>query len=294
MTSGFGLVEERIAHQLETVSRGLLMTSPSKSFRYLTLDIETDVDTELEERWGFPSILPTEAFIEPGAVTKKTVDGVKEYLGTFDPMAVNPEWVAQVISAENGREKPRKQVIDVLTKAATNRADTIARFPLDPQLGRILTVAWAIDDNPVEGMVAGDNERDALMVLWDLLAGARWIVGWKVINFDLRFIFGRTVQNRLSPTRSISMRKFGNPDVIDLKVAVWGNDTGVKGLKQTARHFGIAIPAGDADGSKIGQMTIEEVLEYNKSDVAVTRALHELVGGMYDLAPVEYEDEIPF
>lgn len=298
MTSGFGLMEERIARRLETV-RGLLMeTSPSKSFNYLYFDIETTVDTEIEERWGFPPVLPEEAFITPGSVIKNSIDGVKEELAKHDPLAINQEWLAQVWDAEMSKgEKARKGVLSELSKLMGYRSNVISKFALDPQLARIASVAYAIDDKPVKSIVGGDNEYDLLLVLWDLMAGARYLVGWKIVNFDLRMVFGRSIQQMIRPTRHIDMRKYNNPDVIDLKVAIWGNDVGVKGLKQTAQHFGIDIPAGaNVDGSQVALMSTEELLAYNESDTEITRELHLMAAGMYGLDPVEYpsEEDIPF
>ncbi|KPJ88515.1 MAG: hypothetical protein AMJ53_16740 [Gammaproteobacteria bacterium SG8_11] len=192
-------------------------------------------------------------------------------------------------------EKARKGVLSELSKLMGYRSSVISKFALDPQLARIASVAYAIDDRPVQSIVGGDNEYDLLLVLWDLIARARYLVGWKIVNFDLRVVFGRSIQQMIRPTRRIDMRKYKNPDVIDLKVAIWGNDVGVKGLKQTAMHFGIDIPAGaDVDGSQVALMSTEELLAYNESDVEITRELHLMAAGMYGLVPVRYEDEIPF
>jgi hypothetical protein len=267
----------------------------SCSFKHLYLDVETTVDLEIGDRWGFPAILPEDAFIEPGAVVAKTIDGVKTYLADFDPLAVNPEWATRVWDAESAREKPRAKVLEVASKLVSHRSNVIGRFPLDPQLCKVASIAYAIDDSPVQSIAGGSNERDLLMITWDLIAGAQYLVGWKIIGFDLPVIFGRSIQRGVGATRPISMRKYGNPDVIDLKLAIWQKGTGVKGLKQTAQHFGIDIPAGaDVDGSQVPMMTIEQLLDYNESDVEITRRLHLMVAGMYDLEAVLPEDELPF
>jgi hypothetical protein len=277
------------------------MDKTAKSFKHLYLDVETTVDFDLEERWGFPAILPESAFKPPEEVAAMTVDGVKTYLAEFDPLAINPEWGTKVWDAENAKaKKARSTVLDRVHKAIGHRDSIIGRFPLDPQLCRIASIAYAIDDDPVQSLIGGNGERDLLMVTWDLMSGAQYLVGWKIIGFDLPVIFGRSLQQGLKATRPISMRKYGNPDVIDLKLAIWQKDTGVKGLKQTARHFGIDIPAGaDVDGSQVGLMTIDQLLAYNESDVEVTRNLHWLAAGMYGLEPVAppeitAEDERPF
>lgn len=265
--------------------------------QYLYLDLETDLDENIADRWSLPPIIPVEKMPKPQGVISGTVADVTATLGGYDAMALHPDWVTSVWEAEKAG-KDRAGVLKVISTVFHKRDDYIKRLPLDPQLCSIVSAGVALDDKPALALLKGDeiSEAHLLRMVWDYVAAANIIVGWKVINFDLRVLVMRSIQLSVKPTRALDLRKWGNPHAIDLKIELWGNDTGVKGLKETAMHFGIKIPAGDMDGSMVWSYTPEQLREYQLSDVIITRKIHLAVAGFLSSVPPIFhpDNEAPF
>ena len=268
-----------------------------KQYRHLYLDFETDIDEELADRWSLPPIIPIDQMPDIKELLKGSVADVSASLKAYNEMALSPDWLASMWDAETA-SKDRAGVLKVISSAQGARDNYIRRIPLDPQLCSVVSAGIAVDDNAVEVLLRGDtyNEAHILRIVWDYINATDYIVGWKVINFDLRVLLMRSIQNSVRPTRSLDLRKWGNTHALDLKIALWGNDVNVKGLKETARHFGIDIPAGDMDGSMVWSYTPEQLIEYQESDVLITRAIHRRVAGYLEsVPPISYlDDEVPF
>ena len=66
-----------------------------------------------------------------------------------------------------------------------------------------------------------------------------------------------------------------------------GAVTVTRGLKQVARLYGIPNGCPDVDGSKVKDLTPDELTAYQTSDVRLVIALHERMNGVYFIAQVK-------
>lgn len=147
-------------------------------------------------------------------------------------------------------------------------------------LMRVLNLA----EKEVQGAVVYDRmpEQEALKLIWNILDDQAFspIVGYNVLGLDLPVIFARSILLGVEATRAIDMRRYGNPDVIDLMVARFPSGRR-KSLKTLAAQYGIEVPCPDVDGGDVFGMSPEERAEYVRRDVIVTRALYQRFRGYF-------------
>lgn len=147
-------------------------------------------------------------------------------------------------------------------------------------LMRVLNLA----EKEVQGAVVYDRmpEQEALKLIWNILDDQAFspIVGYNVLGLDLPVIFARSILLGVEATKVIDMRRYGNPDVIDLMVARFPSGRR-KSLKTLAAQYGIEVPCPDVDGGDVFGMSPEERAEYVRRDVIVTRALYQRFRGYF-------------
>lgn len=170
--------------------------------------------------------------------------------------------------------------------------------------GRIVCLAYAIDDEPV-GCLTGD-ERDILAKFWDMAKTTELFIGHNIIEFDLKFIYQRSIVLKVKPTKDLSFARYRH-DVIFDTMCEWGK-WGKNGdsLDVLAHALGIPSSKEDLDGSKVWpyyqEGKIDEICEYCKRDVAVNREVYKRMVFEGELEPkqavppavVERSEDEPF
>jgi predicted PolB exonuclease-like 3'-5' exonuclease len=159
----------------------------------------------------------------------------------------------------------------------------------DGGFGRILCIAYAIDDGPLEVICYPDDERHTLFDFWKVAAKVDGFVGHNVMEFDLRFIYQRCVKFKLKPSwdmfpknaydpRALSFARYRSQPIFDTmkEWTKWGQNH--VGLEHIALALGIPTPKDGIDGSQVFDFykagKIKEICEYCKRDVEVTRAVY--------------------
>jgi hypothetical protein len=248
------------------------------------IDIETVPDDTRRHLWDLPE--EPEVYPWPSTLIAGTVSDVRGFLDEY-ALSLPQDYLDVIEVAEEQRSRgPRKGVRKALAKARRAEADLHKELSLDPERCRIAALGYAVGDGEVQGIAVGERmpEDELLQVVWNILQTG-WennspIVGYNVIAFDLPVILARSILLGVTPTRSIDLRKYGNPDVVDLMIARFPSGR-AKPLKTLAEQYGIEIPCPDVDGSDVLAMTPAERAEYVQSDVVVTRALHRRFRGYF-------------
>lgn len=248
------------------------------------LDIETVPDDTRRHLWDLPE--EPAVYPLPSSLIQGTVADVGDFLGEY-ALALPPAYLAAIEVAEEQRSRgPRKGVRGALAKAHKAEADLNKTLSLDPERCRIAALGYAVGDGEVQGIAVDEQmpEDELLRLVWNILKRG-WkanspIVGYNVIAFDLPVIMVRSILLGVTPTRSVDLRKYGNPDMVDLMVARFPSGRR-KSLKTLAEQYDIEAPCPDKDGSDVLAMTPAERTEYVKSDVVVTRALHRRFRGYF-------------
>jgi 3'-5' exonuclease len=160
-----------------------------------------------------------------------------------------------------------------------DETEAIKRLSLSAATARILCLAYAFEppvDSPVS-VLTGD-EREIIQSFWKLAAETNLFVGHNLFDFDLRFIYQRSVIHQIKPSREIPFARFRNSPIFDTmqEWSKWGREHA--SLDLLSRTLGIASPKECLDGSKVypyyraGKLT--EICEYCKCDVDTVRKVY--------------------
>jgi len=161
----------------------------------------------------------------------------------------------------------------------------------DGSFGRILCIAYAIDDSPVEVLDGSKDEAGMLEKFWKIVdsistpaRNPQWpdygvqFIGHNVMDFDLRFIYQRSIVNRIKPAYNLNFARYRDYPVYDTmkEWSKWG--VGNIGLEHIALALGIPTPKDGIDGSQVYDFykagKTEDICEYCKRDVECTREVY--------------------
>lgn len=140
-------------------------------------------------------------------------------------------------------QKPRILVVDIETlpaekgdavsdepRSKLNFKDDHAKTALNGDFGRILCIGYADEDRfgaLRRGVLGWDRERDQfscderqlLTEFWRLMRGFRpavdRIVGHNLFDFDLKFIYKRSIVHGVPPTVELSFARYRNQPLFD-------------------------------------------------------------------------------
>lgn len=148
----------------------------------------------------------------------------------------------------------------------------------DGSFGRILVAAYAIDDNPVEALCEVENEAELLKDFWKLASDVDLFVGHNIIDFDMRFIYQRSMVHNIKPSRNLNFARYRDNPMYDTmrEWTHWGG--GSIGLEHIAMAMDLPSPKDGIDGSQVYDFfkkgKIDEIVEYCKRDVETTRSVY--------------------
>lgn len=145
------------------------------------------------------------------------------------------------------------------------------------EFGRILCISCAIDDQPAEAL-SGD-EAEILRKFWAIAKDAHLFVGHNIMEFDLRFIYKRSVILGVRPSRELSFARYRSEPIFDT-MKEW-EKWGAQGcsLHRLSIALGIASPKEEGiDGSKVYDYylagKVDDICKYCNRDVEATRKVY--------------------
>jgi predicted PolB exonuclease-like 3'-5' exonuclease len=165
------------------------------------------------------------------------------------------------------------------TQLQLDEAEVIKRLSLSAATARILCLAYALEppaDSPVS--VLGGDERNILQGFWKLATKTNLFVGHNLLDFDLRFIYQRSVIHQIKPSREIPFARFRNEPVFDTmhEWSKWGREH--VSLDLLARALSIPSPKENLDGSKVYPYfragRLPEICDYCSRDVETVRQVY--------------------
>lgn len=165
--------------------------------------------------------------------------------------------------------------------------DFLRGTSFDGSFGRVLCICLAVNDDPVKCYCNPLDERKTIEQFWKVAGQCDLFVGHNVLDFDLRFIWQRSIVLGVRPTwqdtdkksrRYLSFGRYSGRPVFDTmhEWVKWGRDS--IGLEHVALSLGLPTPKGDIDGSKVWDYyregKIKEICEYCTRDVETTRMVY--------------------
>jgi len=156
--------------------------------------------------------------------------------------------------------------------------DYLAYTSFDGAFGQIICIGYAIDDKEVE-VLQGD-EKQILKDFWEIAKNANLFIGFNNMDFDLRFIYQRSTVQGVMPTKNLSFARYRSDPIYDImwEWRKWAREPSVN-LDTLAKALGIpSSKGGEIEGKNVWQAykngRLEEICQYCKKDVEVTRAIY--------------------
>jgi len=228
--------------------------------------------------------------------------------------AQNPDVLAKIVATANeaaeyevAQLKPpgnlkKQETIDAWiaeempVKAAAIRAGAKATAEqqyratsFDGRFGHIAVIGYAMNDEPVSTLYGNPldphDERSILKAFYGWVGqqamAVRGVpitfVGHNVVDFDLRFMFQRSVMTGIQPHPCIPLDPKPWSETVYDTMTRWAGARGRVSMASLCEAFGMD-GKGDIDGSKVWDYIqagkIKEVAEYCAADVERTRAFY--------------------
>ena len=198
----------------------------------------------------------------------------------------NPADVPPVKAPSNYKD-PEK----IAAYIAEHAADAHRSTSLDPLLGRILCIGYAVDGQPVE-CTPIESFADEAVILCKLdevvrimaANGPIHFCGHNLAAFDLPFLWLRAVKYGFHDlARRLPYHQYQRPYLLDTMIAAGGPSRDRFSLDKLARYFGIGAKSEGISGREIWEAykagRAAEIAEYCKHDVDLTRKLFNKIEG---------------
>lgn len=160
-----------------------------------------------------------------------------------------------------------------------DEAEVLKKLSLSAATAKIICLCYAIEPS-VSGTieVLQGEETDIIKNFWKLAVDCNLFVGHNILDFDMRFIYQRSVIHQIKPSRDIPFTRFRNAPIYDTmqEWSKWGREHA--SLDLLSKALGIPSPKEHLDGSKVYPYyragKIAEIVEYCKRDVDSVRQVY--------------------
>ena len=160
-----------------------------------------------------------------------------------------------------------------------NEGDLIKKLSLSATTAKILCLCYAMEPAVHTAIeVLDGDEREIIRGLWTLAEDCNLFVGHNILDFDLRFIYQRSIIHQIKPSRDIPFARFRNAPVYDTmqEWSKWGREH--VSLDALSKALGIPSPKESLDGAKVYPYyragKLAEIIEYCKRDVDSARKVY--------------------
>jgi len=156
--------------------------------------------------------------------------------------------------------------------------DAFERTSTDGTWGRILCIAYALGDSPVEVLYEEDvNEKKVLEDFWKIAKKAKMLVGHKILESDIPFLRKRSIIHGVRVPFRFDVEPGRDRRLFDT-AHEWGMGKRYTGLEDLALALGLENPKENMHGSQVPkyfrQGRIDEIIEYCKGDVEAVRGIY--------------------
>lgn len=157
--------------------------------------------------------------------------------------------------------------------------DLIKKLSLSAATAKILCLCYAIEP-PVgsEVQVLEGDETEIIKEFWKLAVDCNLFVGHNILDFDLRFIYQRSIIHQIKPSRELPFARFRSAPIFDTmhEWSKWGREHA--SLDLLSRTLSIPSPKESLDGSKVYPYyragKLADIVNYCKCDVDSVRQVY--------------------
>lgn len=179
----------------------------------------------------------------------------------------------------------KETVIEILKKKHSNKDKDPEQLFLesgfDGTFGRICCIGYLKEtrDGSIEkGVIRGD-EKAILTEFWSVARDVDVFIGHNVMDFDLPFIYQRTMVQNIRPSINVSFVRYRNNPIYDTmkEWSKWAFNQGPK-LDSLAKVLKLQTSKDAMDGSEVWKYyqegKIDEICAYCMKDVVLTRQVY--------------------
>jgi 3'-5' exonuclease len=160
-----------------------------------------------------------------------------------------------------------------------NEAELIKKLSLSAATAKILCICYAVEPpGGGEVLTLQGEETEMIRAFWKLATDCNLFIGHNILDFDLRFIYQRSIIHQIKPSRDLPFARFRNAPIYDTmhEWSKWGREH--VSLDTLSKALGIPSPKETLDGSKVYPYyragKLAEIIEYCKRDVDATRQVY--------------------
>lgn len=153
-----------------------------------------------------------------------------------------------------------------------------AATSFDGAFGKIICIGYAKDSEPAD--IFFGEEKQILKDFWLVAADARKFIGFNVMDFDLRFIYQRSIINGVPPTQNLNFARYRSDPIYDCmhEWNKWDQRSHIS-LDTLAKALGLpSSKDGGIEGKDVWKAyqdnRQQEIYDYCKRDVEVTREIY--------------------
>ena len=168
-------------------------------------------------------------------------------------------------------------LLDVQIKL--DEPELIKKLSLSAATAKIICLCYAVEPSLTNSIeVLQGEETEIIKKFWKLAVDHNLFVGHNILDFDLRFIYQRSVIHQIKPSRDIPFTRFRNAPIYDTmqEWSKWGREH--VSLDNLTKALGIPSPKENLDGSKVYPYyragKLPEIVEYCKRDVESVRQVY--------------------
>lgn len=151
---------------------------------------------------------------------------------------------------------------------------------LSGEFGRIFCLAYAVNDFKPE-VLSGD-ESEILTAFWKIASDVDLFVGHNIMDFDLRFIYKRSVILSVVPSVDLNFARYRSSPIFDTmkEWEKWSNYS--ISLHKLSLALGLSSPKDQGiDGSKVYDNFLagngDKIIEYCLRDVEAVRKVYKKI-----------------
>jgi predicted PolB exonuclease-like 3'-5' exonuclease len=160
-----------------------------------------------------------------------------------------------------------------------DEAELIKKLSLSAMTAKIICLCYAIEPpTDSEVQVLEGDEIEILKNFWQLAADCDLFVGHNILDFDLRFIYQRSIIHQVKPSRDLPFGRFRNAPIFDTmhEWSKWGREHA--SLDLLSKTLSLRSPKETLDGSKVYPYyragKIADIIDYCRCDVDSVRQVY--------------------
>ena len=149
---------------------------------------------------------------------------------------------------------------------------------LSGDFGRILCIGYAIDDNKVE--ILTGKEKEILNEWWRIAKNASKFIGHNILEFDIPFIYKRSIILKCPPSQMLPVKKFETDNIYDT-LKQWSRWDYASNLSLHFLAKALSLESSKEsgiDGSQVYDYFLKgkynDIYEYCRRDVELSRKIY--------------------